>query len=256
MESLDFSCSSGEQAVITCEYCVTVPTSDPIALDLHEVKEARAQRIILDGVKDHLIPHLTEKTIAKEMWDTLKGLYEAKNENRIMALKDKLRATKMVKGEDVASYLTRVAQVKDELPAVSEVIADSQLVRIALKGFTKEWDVFVKCVVGREKLPDWSRLWDDFTQEEIREGSQSRDPDRSQGSIDDLNVALHAKGKGKKKKDLSKVRCFGCQHKGHYAGQCLNKKKGKEVETSTLAAVEEFSEKFEKEFSFMACLGG
>ena len=49
---------------------VTVPSSDPIALDLHEVKEARAQRIILDIVKDHLIPHLAEKTTAKEMWDT------------------------------------------------------------------------------------------------------------------------------------------------------------------------------------------
>ena len=164
------------------------------------MKEARAQRIILDGVKDHFIPHLVEKTTAKEMWDTLKGLYEGKNENMIMALKDKLHATKMVKGEDVASYLTRVAQVKDKLVAIGEVIADSELVWIALKGFTKEWDVFVKCVVGREKLPDWSRLWDDFTQEEIHEGSQSRDPDRSQDNIDDPNVALHAKGKGKKRK--------------------------------------------------------
>jgi hypothetical protein len=45
-------------------------------------------------------------------------------------------------------------------------------VRIALIGFTKEWEIFMKCVVAREKLPDWSRLWDDFTQEEIREGSQ------------------------------------------------------------------------------------
>ena len=129
-----------------------VPSSDAVALDLYEVKEARAQRIILDGVKDHLIPHLAEKTTAKEMWDTLKGLYEAKNENRIMALKDKLHAVKMAKGEDVASYLTRVAQVKDELAAVDEVIADSELVWISLKGFTKEWDIFIKCVVGREKL--------------------------------------------------------------------------------------------------------
>ena len=117
---------------------VTMPSLDLIALDLHEVKEARAQRIILDGVKDHFIPHLDEKTTAKDMWDTLKGLYEAMNENRIMALKDKLHATKMVKGEDVDSYLSRVAQVKDELVAVSEVIANSELVRIALKGFTKE----------------------------------------------------------------------------------------------------------------------
>jgi hypothetical protein len=43
------------------------PTSDPIAFDLHEVKEVKAQRIILDGVKDPLIPHLSEKKIAYEM---------------------------------------------------------------------------------------------------------------------------------------------------------------------------------------------
>jgi hypothetical protein len=29
----------------------------------------------------------------------------------------------------------------------------------------------VKCVVGREHILDWSRLWDDFTQEEIQERS-------------------------------------------------------------------------------------
>jgi hypothetical protein len=40
---------------------VVVLTADPIALDLHEVNEAKAQRLILDGVKDHLIPHLAEK---------------------------------------------------------------------------------------------------------------------------------------------------------------------------------------------------
>ena len=129
---------------------VHIPTLDPIALDLHEMKEARAQRIILDGVKDHLIPHLDEKQTTKEMWDALKGLYEAKNENRKMALKDKLHCTRMVEGESVASYLTIVTQVKDELAAVGEAIPNSELVHIALKGFTKEWDVFVKCVVGRE----------------------------------------------------------------------------------------------------------
>jgi hypothetical protein len=133
---------------------VVAPTADPIALDLHEVKEAKAQRPILDGLKNHLIPHLAEKRTTKEMWDGLKNLYEVKNENQKMALKDKLHDTKMSKGESVASYLTWVAQVKDDLAAVGEVFSDSELVRIALKGFTKEWEVFVKCVVGREHLPD------------------------------------------------------------------------------------------------------
>lgn len=44
---------------------VTPPTNDPISLYLHEVKEAKAQRIILDGVRHHLIPHLSGKDTAK-----------------------------------------------------------------------------------------------------------------------------------------------------------------------------------------------
>jgi hypothetical protein len=134
---------------------------------LHEVKESKVHRIILDGVKDHLIPHLAEKKTVKEMWDALKNLFEAKYENREMALKAKLHDTKMGKEESVSSYLTRVTQVKDELAIVGEVTSDSKLVRIALNGFTKDWEVFMKCVVGREHLPDWRRPWDDFTQEEI-----------------------------------------------------------------------------------------
>ena len=88
-----------------------------------------------------------------------------------MALKDKLHNLKMNKDEGVASYLNHAAQVKDDLAEVGEIVLDSELVRVALKGFTKKWDVFVKCIVGREKLLNWSILWDDFTQEEIRKGS-------------------------------------------------------------------------------------
>jgi hypothetical protein len=88
------------------------------------------------------------------MWDALKNLFEVKNENQNMALKDKLHDTYMGKEESVSSYLTQEAQVNDELAIVGEVITDTELVRIALNGFTKEWEVFVKCVVGHEHLPD------------------------------------------------------------------------------------------------------
>jgi hypothetical protein len=138
MESLDVGYSEGEKIWSFVSTIVVFPSTNLIYLDLHEVKEAKSQRIILDGVKDHLIPHLVEKKTTKEMWDALKNLYEVKNENLKMALKDKLHDTKMGKGESVSSYLTQVSQVKDELAAVGEVISDSKLVRLALKGFTKE----------------------------------------------------------------------------------------------------------------------
>jgi hypothetical protein len=118
--------------------------------------------------------------------------------------------TNMVKGESVASYLTWVAQVKNELAAVGEVISDSELVRIVLKGFTKEWEVFVKCVVGQEHLPYWSILWDIFTQEDIQEGSHRSG--HKGYEVDEENVSLTTKNKSKKQgssmKYLRKVRCF------------------------------------------------
>ena len=55
-----------------------------------------------------------------------------------------------------------MAQFKDELASVGKTVSGSELVRIALKGFTKKWEVFVKCIVGREKHLDWSRLWDEL----------------------------------------------------------------------------------------------
>ena len=54
-------------------------STDPNAIDIHEVNEAKEQRIILHGLKYHLIPHIVEKNIAKDMWDTLKNIFEAKN---------------------------------------------------------------------------------------------------------------------------------------------------------------------------------
>ena len=78
----------------------------------------------------------------------------------------------------------------------------------------------MKCVVARENLPDWSILWDDFTQEEIREGSQGSG--QKEGANED-NVALYAKSKKKSKKDLNKVVCFACSEYGHLASQYLEK---------------------------------
>jgi hypothetical protein len=140
--------------------------------------------------------------------------------------------------------------VKDELVVVGEVISDSEMLRIALKGFTKEWEVFVKCVVGRQKLLDCSRLWDDFTQEEIRERSQGK----AKTNIDiDENAALAVKIKGKKKKDLNKIRCYVCNKLGHFASHCPNRKKEKDKSCAVASiVVDDFSKEFEKEFCLVS----
>ena len=79
--------------------------ADPIAW---KKIDSRAMLIIMDGVKDHIVPHLSGKKIAAEMWMALESLYQSKNENRKMVLKDRMCNTKMAKGEGVVPYLTRL----------------------------------------------------------------------------------------------------------------------------------------------------
>jgi hypothetical protein len=47
----------------------------------HQKDTIRAQRIIADSIKDHLIPYVSSKNTPKEMFDALRILYKEKNIN-------------------------------------------------------------------------------------------------------------------------------------------------------------------------------
>jgi hypothetical protein len=82
----------------TATHPVVVPT-DATLLAAYTKKSIKAKRFILDAIKDHLIPHLMEKTHAYEMWESLTKLYQITNENRKMVLRGKLNNIKMTKDE-------------------------------------------------------------------------------------------------------------------------------------------------------------
>ena len=56
------------------EKTVTIPT-DATQLAEYKKKNAKAKRLILDGIKDHVIPHVRGKGNAFEMWIALTNLY-------------------------------------------------------------------------------------------------------------------------------------------------------------------------------------
>ena len=89
------------------------------------------------------------------MWKDLEILDQRKNKNQNIVLQERMRNTKMAKGEGVVPYLMRLTHIRDELGAVGSKTVDEELVRIALNGFSKPWGTFVKGVVAREKLLDW-----------------------------------------------------------------------------------------------------
>jgi hypothetical protein len=99
---------------------------------------------------------------------------------------------------------------------------------VALNGFLGSWEPFLQGICARGKLPPFDKLLIDCIQEEARIESKNG----RQRGIDDKNLALAAharKGRRngsprreaspeqRKKKDLSKVKCFVCHTLGHYA---------------------------------------
>ena len=71
------------------------------------------------------------------MWTALTNIYQISNENRKMVLRDKLKNAHMSKGEGMASYLTKITQVRDELAVVGEVKQNAKMLHTTLNGVTQ-----------------------------------------------------------------------------------------------------------------------
>jgi hypothetical protein len=84
-----------------------IPVTAPVLVAEFRKRNNKAKRTISDAVRDHIIPHLTGKAHAYEMWSSLCKLYESSNENRKMVFHDRLRGICILKDESVTSFLGR-----------------------------------------------------------------------------------------------------------------------------------------------------
>ena len=69
--------------------------------------------IIADSIKDNLIPQVFSRETPKEMFDALSDLFEGRNINRKMTLRNQLKNVRSQKSKTMQSYFTRVTQIKD-----------------------------------------------------------------------------------------------------------------------------------------------
>jgi hypothetical protein len=84
------------------------PMVDPTVRATLEKTDIKAQRVILEAIKDHLIPHVEEKANSKDMFDALVSLFQRDNMSQKMILKTKLRERKMTHSDNVTIYLMRI----------------------------------------------------------------------------------------------------------------------------------------------------
>ena len=62
---------------------------------IHKKKLVKYKRIITDYIKDHIIPHVSSLKTPKEVFNDLMKLFEGKNINQKMTLRNQLKNMKI-----------------------------------------------------------------------------------------------------------------------------------------------------------------
>jgi hypothetical protein len=96
--------------------------------------DAKAGKIIIYSVRDHLIPHISNLKTAKQMYDALKKLFESNNTNRALALRHQVQNLKMTKSDTIATFFKKIPEIRGQLGAIGEIISDRELFMITLNG--------------------------------------------------------------------------------------------------------------------------
>ena len=82
-------------------------SSDVALLDAWKNKTTKTRRILLEGVKDHIVFILHGKATPLLMWKALTDFFQSRSDQRKLALKYKLRKIKIEKGDSIPKYLTK-----------------------------------------------------------------------------------------------------------------------------------------------------
>jgi hypothetical protein len=113
--------------------------------------QENAKRIIFDSVKDNIMPAMTLLMTAKECMDTLVNLYEKQAPSKKRTLKHKIKYLKMEKGESVASFYSRITEIRDHLLVTGVTVDNDDLVQaIFLRSSFFMGDLLIQCKWERD----------------------------------------------------------------------------------------------------------
>jgi hypothetical protein len=212
--------------------------------------DINAMSIIVDSIKDHLIPYISHLDSLKKMYDALTNLFSVRNIGQIMSLKNELCDMKMNDDDSITSYFVRISQLRDQLQAIEEITLEKELVNIVLNGLPKMWDAFSASLNTRKEYLTFEELWTCCAQEESRMNAK----EKRQGKYDDQAFTSRFKNFRNKRKFGSRrkpnqekyilgIQCFNCRKYGHYKNHCLVINKRKEKHEASISEEKEPTKK-------------
>ena len=91
------------------------PKEDAPANAKYMKGEIRAQRILIESIKDSLIPYVSKLKSAKEIYEKLVELFSVSTAGEAISLRQELYKMKLSREEGITSYFMRTSEIRDQL---------------------------------------------------------------------------------------------------------------------------------------------
>jgi len=190
-----------------------------------EDDDEAVKHLIMNSIPDDIFNRVKGGKNAKEWWDTLKSISEGRSRSLRIDLGRKLQNTHCGDDDDVHAHFANLANIREQLAATGETVADLQYANILLASLPACYEMRV-CALTTNA---------DETGKDI-------DPARVIKHIsDDYDKRMLSASNGKKaedqafaattqhdKRDKRNIECYNCKKKGHMKADCWAKGGGKE----------------------------
>lgn len=215
--------------------------SDPKVKEIAEwtQKDAKAQRIIVTTIGQKPMQYILRCETSAAMWTKLHAIYEQKHDAGKQLLQEKFYAFKGNASDDIATHISRLDSLVQQLQDVNITINDEMVITKLLMTLPDEYSHFSS---AWDSTPTADRTLDNLTNrlmvEEYRINSRKADrgeaSNKSEAFFTKKNDAsFKKKAQGPNSKDKpQKGRCYKCNSDQHYKADCPQLSKSNKDEKS------------------------
>lgn len=176
--------------------------------------DAKAQKIIVTTIGQQPMLHIINCNTSHEMWLKLVSIYEQKSKTSIHLLQQKFYSFTKIEEDDMATHISKLQSIVQQLKDLGETISDSMVVTKILMTLPSEFSHFI---TAWESTTEEDQTLEKLTQRLLMEES------RFTSKTVESSVALVTKMYHKRNQRGSEGKpgkCFNCNQSGHWRSNC------------------------------------
>jgi hypothetical protein len=211
------------EASVTQEYLNAGDIGGVTPQNRWAAEERTIKELISDSIPDSVFSKIKSKPNIREIWTTLRVLYESRTTMIIVNMTKRLQSTKCNEDDDIRAHFTKLDTMRNQLAAMGKSFTEEEYASIMLGSIPPSYTPTISSMnaafecTGVPAAPDCiiKIITDKYNRQMIAQGKTSSGPNEAFTTQD-------------QKIDRSNIECYNCHRKGHYKSECWAKGGSKE----------------------------